>query len=262
MSAGTNGQILSLSSGKPTWTNAPSTTSTTNLSITNNSGTTLNVSSNASNAVSVTGGISANSLALTTALPVTSGGTGIASVSTGDLIYASASNTLGSLTAGTDGQILSLSSGKPAWTNAPSTTSTTNLNITNGSGTTLNVSSNASNAVSVTGGITANSLALTTALPVTSGGTGIASIYLLEILFMVQHLIHLLHYPLVLMVKFLVYQVVNLHGLMHLVLLQQLILILLIQVELLLTFHQMQVMQLVLLVEYLRIVLHLRLLFQ
>ena len=59
-------------------------------------------------AVSVTGGVSANSLALTTALPVTSGGTGFGSVATGDLIYGSGTNILGKISKGTDGQILSL----------------------------------------------------------------------------------------------------------------------------------------------------------
>ena len=176
LSKGTDGQILTLASGVPSWINAPSTTSTTNLTISNSSGTTLNVSSNDSSAVSVTGGISANSLALTTALPVTSGGLGFGSVAAGDLIYGSGTNTLGKLSKGTDGQILTLASGVPLWTNAPSTTSTTNLTISNNSGTTLTISSSDSAAVSVTGGVSANSLALTTALPVTSGGTGFGSV--------------------------------------------------------------------------------------
>ena len=43
------------------------------------------------------------------------GGTGFSTYSTGDLIYASATNTLSKLAAGTDGQVLQLSSGVPVW---------------------------------------------------------------------------------------------------------------------------------------------------
>lgn len=50
-----------------------------------------------------------------TAIAATSGGTGLTSYATGDIVYASASNTLSKLTAGTDGQILTLASGVPSW---------------------------------------------------------------------------------------------------------------------------------------------------
>jgi hypothetical protein len=50
-------------------------------------------------------------------LGATSGGTGLTSYTTGDIIYASASNTLAKLPAGTNGQILSLASGIPSWIN-------------------------------------------------------------------------------------------------------------------------------------------------
>jgi hypothetical protein len=43
------------------------------------------------------------------------GGTGFSTYATGDLIYASASNTLSKLTAATNGQVLQLVSGVPAW---------------------------------------------------------------------------------------------------------------------------------------------------
>ena len=43
------------------------------------------------------------------------GGTGFTTYATGDLIYASATNTLSKLTAGTNGQILTLASGVPTW---------------------------------------------------------------------------------------------------------------------------------------------------
>jgi hypothetical protein len=51
-----------------------------------------------------------------TAIAATKGGTGLTSYATGDIVYASASNTLSKLTAGTDGQILTLASGVPSWT--------------------------------------------------------------------------------------------------------------------------------------------------
>jgi hypothetical protein len=43
------------------------------------------------------------------------GGTGLTTYTTGDILYASASNTLAKLAAGTDGQVLQLSSGVPVW---------------------------------------------------------------------------------------------------------------------------------------------------
>ena len=53
-----------------------------------------------------------------TTIATTKGGTGLTSYTTGDIIYASASNTLSKLTAGTDGQILTLASGIPTWANS------------------------------------------------------------------------------------------------------------------------------------------------
>ena len=47
------------------------------------------------------------------------GGTGLTSYTTGDIIYASATNTLSKLAAGTNGHILTLSSGIPTWAAAP-----------------------------------------------------------------------------------------------------------------------------------------------
>jgi hypothetical protein len=50
-----------------------------------------------------------------TAIAATKGGTGLTSYATGDIVYASATNTLSKLTAGTDGQVLTLASGIPSW---------------------------------------------------------------------------------------------------------------------------------------------------
>lgn len=49
-------------------------------------------------------------------LPTTSGGTGLNSYATGDLIYASASNTLSKLGISTNGFVLTISAGIPTWT--------------------------------------------------------------------------------------------------------------------------------------------------
>ena len=54
-----------------------------------------------------------------TAIGATKGGTGLTSYATGDILYASATNTLSKLTAGTDGYLLTLSSGVPTWAAAP-----------------------------------------------------------------------------------------------------------------------------------------------
>jgi hypothetical protein len=56
-----------------------------------------------------------------TAIGAIYGGTGLTSYASGDILYASATNTLSKLTKGTDGQILTLASGVPSWAAAPIT---------------------------------------------------------------------------------------------------------------------------------------------
>jgi hypothetical protein len=51
-------------------------------------------------------------------LPTANGGTNLTTYATGDIIYASATNTLSKLGAGTNGQVLTLSAGVPAWTSS------------------------------------------------------------------------------------------------------------------------------------------------
>lgn len=58
---------------------------------------------------------------VTGTLPIGNGGTNITTYTTGDILYASASNTLSKLPIGTTGQLLSISGGVPAWAAAPST---------------------------------------------------------------------------------------------------------------------------------------------
>ena len=52
---------------------------------------------------------------VTGTLPVANGGTNITTYATGDILYASASNTLSKLTAGTNGYVLTLAAGVPTW---------------------------------------------------------------------------------------------------------------------------------------------------
>jgi hypothetical protein len=99
--AGTTGQVLIGNTGSaPTWgalSGSAVTTFQTSLSG-------LTPSTATSGAVTLAG-----------TLGTTSGGTGLTSYTTGDIIYASATNTLSKLTAGTNGYILTLASGIPSW---------------------------------------------------------------------------------------------------------------------------------------------------
>jgi hypothetical protein len=63
-----------------------------------------------------------------TAIATTKGGTGLTSYTTGDILYSSATNTLSRLSAGSNGQILTLASGVPTWAAAPITLPTQTSN--------------------------------------------------------------------------------------------------------------------------------------
>ena len=56
-----------------------------------------------------------NSLTLVTPLDETYGGTGQTTFTTGDILYASASNTLSKLAVGSNGEVLTLAAGVPSW---------------------------------------------------------------------------------------------------------------------------------------------------
>jgi hypothetical protein len=104
LAAGTNGQVLTLAGGVPTW--AANTGGVTSFQ-TSLSGLTPSTSS--------TGAIT-----LAGTLGLGSGGTGFTTYATGDLIYASATNTLSKLAAGTNGYVLTLAAGVPSWAVATS----------------------------------------------------------------------------------------------------------------------------------------------
>ena len=74
-------------------------------------------------------------------LPTAAGGTGLTTYTTGDIIYASATNTLSKLAAGTNGYVLTLASGIPSWAaNNAATTRTVNTFTATASQTTFTVS--------------------------------------------------------------------------------------------------------------------------
>ncbi len=84
------------------------------------SGTVASVGISAPGFLSVSGSpvTTSGTLALSysgTALPIANGGTAQTAYATGDLLYASAANTLSKLTAGTNGYVLTLASGVPTW---------------------------------------------------------------------------------------------------------------------------------------------------
>ncbi len=73
-----------------------------------------------------------NTLNLTTVLDETYGGTGNTSYATGDLLYASAANTLSKLTVGTNGYILTSNGTIPTWTAGSSISVNTATNLAGG----------------------------------------------------------------------------------------------------------------------------------
>jgi len=85
-------------------------------------GTGLTTFTAANNAIYST---SASALAAGT-LPAAAGGTSFATYATGDIIYASATNTLSKLAAGTNGYVLTLAAGVPSWAAASSGVTVTN----------------------------------------------------------------------------------------------------------------------------------------
>jgi len=82
------------------------------------SGTVTSVAlSGGTTGLSVTGSpiTTSGTITLAGTLAVANGGTNITTYATGDILYASASNTLSKLTAGTNGYVLTLAAGVPSW---------------------------------------------------------------------------------------------------------------------------------------------------
>jgi len=99
LAIGTNGYVLTSNGTTASWQASSGGVTTFQTSL---SGLTPNTAT--SGAVTLAGTLGA-----------TSGGTGQSTYTTGDILYASATNTLSKLAAGTNGYILTLASGVPSW---------------------------------------------------------------------------------------------------------------------------------------------------
>ena len=122
-----------------------------------------------------------------TAIGATYGGTGQTTYTTGDTLYASASNTLSKLAIGSTNQVLTVVAGVPAWSNIQSATTITDdtstastryINFTSATTGTLSTIYTSSTKLQYnpsTGALTSTSLTPTNALGTAYGGTGLTS---------------------------------------------------------------------------------------
>ena len=150
-SAGSSGNVLSTDgAGNTSWIAVSGTGTVTSVGV---SGGTTGLTTSGG---PITG---SGTITLAGTLGATNGGTGFATYATGDILYASATNTLSKLTAGTNGYVLTLAGGVPTW--AASTGGVTSFSA----GTTGLTPSTAT-----TGAIT-----LAGTLAIANGGTGITS---------------------------------------------------------------------------------------
>ena len=109
---GTNGYVLTSDGTTASWQASSGGVSTFQTSLSG-----LTPSTATSGAITLAGTLGA-----------TSGGTGQSTYATGDILYASATNTLSKLTAGTNGYVLTLAGGVPSW--AASTSSGVSFTVT------------------------------------------------------------------------------------------------------------------------------------
>ena len=109
----------------------------------------------------VTGNVSGTAGGLSATLAVTSGGTGLTSATTGDIIYASGSNTFAKLGIGSTGQILAVSSGGIVEWVSPTTGDITAVNTASNSG--------------LAGGATSGAISLTVDPSNLADGSGITA---------------------------------------------------------------------------------------
>ena len=99
LTIGASNQVLTVSAGLPAWQPLPANVSSFNTSL-----------SGLTPTVGTTGAVT-----LAGTLGAISGGTSQTTYATGDILYASATNTLSKLGIGTAGQVLTVSSGVPSW---------------------------------------------------------------------------------------------------------------------------------------------------
>lgn len=162
LAAGTNGYLLTMDAGLPSWKAAPATGVT---SISFNS-TGLTPSTSTTGAVTVAG-----------TLVAANGGTGQSTYTIGDLLYASGTAALSKLGVGTNGYILTVNAGVPSWQPAPASGVTSFSAGTTG----LTPSTSTTGAVTLAGTLAiANGGTNSTATPTAGGvgyGTGTAHAY-------------------------------------------------------------------------------------
>ena len=144
---------------------------TTGITVT--SGNKALVAWNGSDFVKITGGpIDLNSADVTGVLPAANGGTAQSTYATGDMIYASGTNTLAKRTIGSSGQVLTVAGGVPTWSTAatglPSQTGNAGKYLTtNGTD-----ASWASTGAAAGGGIYVNNDVISTDYTIASGQNG------------------------------------------------------------------------------------------
>jgi hypothetical protein len=135
LAKGTNGQVLKLQNGLPAWVNEYSYSLPTvgvangGTGITSYAAGDILYASAENTLAKLAKGTDGKVLKLVSGVPawateysyslptvgVANGGTGLTSYAAGDILYSSAENTLAKLAKGTDGQVLKLVSGLPAW---------------------------------------------------------------------------------------------------------------------------------------------------
>ena len=122
LAAGTNGQVLTLAAGIPSWVSVTGVGTVT--SVDGSGGTT---------GLTLTGGpiTSSGTLTLGGTLAAVNGGTGQSSYVIGNVLYASTTTALSKLAIGTTGQVLTVAAGIPSWA-TPTTGTVTSVGFTGG----------------------------------------------------------------------------------------------------------------------------------
>jgi len=120
--SGTNGQVLALTAGLPSWVSVSGTGTVTSVDV--SGGTT---------GLTTSGGpiTSSGTITLAGTLAAVNGGTGQSSYVVGDVLYASTTTALSKLAIGTTGQVLTVAAGIPSWA-TPTTGTVTSVSFTGG----------------------------------------------------------------------------------------------------------------------------------